>query len=355
MWYQNRFFKYTIGAILVLIIISLVINISFLVNPLIDFIATLFFPILLAGVFYYILRPIVHHLEKKLFIPRFAAILIIYFFFLITFIILMVYFGPNLIEQINTYAIEPSKKLNVVREKTIDFMNLLHLNVFSSEDLKDMLTALLLKINTLISNNILEALSTVTRFAVLVFITPFILFYFLKDDHRFFTFFLRLMPGSYQKETKMYLQDIDLALSTFIMGQLLVASILGGLLFIGYLAIGLNNAFLLALFATIFVTIPILGSLIAIIPALLIGLLESPFMAFKVVMVVLSAQMLEANLISPQIMAQRLHIHPLPLMLVLLASGSLYGILGLFLATPIYAIIKVVITDTLKLYNHSHD
>ncbi len=353
MWHQNRFFKYAIGIILVLVILLLLNNISFLINPVISFIATLFFPILLAGAFYYILRPAVQVIEKEVKIPKVAAIFIIYFFLLIAFILLMAYVGPILVNQINAFSMEPTEKLKVVREKTLDLMNVLHLNIYSSEDLKEVVTAALLKVNALISNNIVDAATTMTKFAVLVFITPFVLFYFLKEDRRFFTFFLRLVPSRYKKEARMYMSDIDAALSTFIMGQLLVASILGGLLFMGYLIIGLNNAFILALFATVFVTIPILGSFIAIIPALLVGFADSPFMALKVVMVMLSAQMLEANLISPQVMAQRLHIHPLPLMLVLLASGSLYGVLGLFLATPVYAVVKVIVTDTFKLYNDS--
>lgn len=350
MLFKSRFFKYVIGINLVLLIIFLLYNIGFLFKPVIEFVATLFFPILLAGVLYYVLRPVVRQLEKVP-MPRSIAILLVYFVILVCFLIVMTYVGPLLVEQVSALTAQPSEKIQAVREKTSSIMNLLHLN-YSTQEIKDALTSLLYKANEFISQNLVQALSTVTHFAVLIFITPFILYYFLKDDRTLYSYFITIIPVRYQKEAKMFLYDIDTTLSMFITGQLMVASILGLMLLIGYLLIGLHSAVLLALLAAVFITIPILGSLIAIIPALLVGLSDSPFMAFKVLVVMLSAQTLESNLITPQIMSQRLNIHPLILMLVLIASGSLYGVVGLFLATPVYAVLRVVIADAFSVYRH---
>lgn len=350
MWFRSSFFKYVTGTILILLVIWLLYNIGFLFNPLIEFVATLFFPILVAGIFYYVLRPLVRYLEK-IRVSLTMAILLTYMLVLLVIVLIGLYAVPILVDQVSVLTEAPTEKLEAVKSKTADFMNLLNMSNESSEELKNILTSYLYKINSMISSNILAAISSITRFAILLFITPYILYYLLKDGRILYAALMNVVPVRYLKQVKTLVHDVDIALSTFITSQLLVAFTLGLLLLCGYLLIGLNDAVILALFAMVFVTIPILGSLIAIIPALLVGLSESPFMALKVVLVMLTAQMLEANLISPQIMAQRMKIHPLVVMLILLASGSLYGVVGLFLATPIYAVLKVILTDLYKFYN----
>jgi predicted PurR-regulated permease PerM len=351
MWYQGSFFKYITAIILVLLVILLLYHIQFLFDPLIEFVATLFLPILLAGILYYVLRPLMHLLER-VHMPRTAAILLLYVMLSLVIIAILSSTYPILLERVGTIAIIPTDKIQNLHDRTIDLIKLLHLNVFSTTDVKEILTTALYKVNTWISDNLMEAVRTITRFTVLILITPFILFYLLKDGHYLYHIFLNAFPTIYQKEVKLFLRDIDRTLSIFITGQLMVALSIGIFLFIGYLLIGLENAFILALLGTLFVTIPVIGSFIAIIPALFMGWVESPYMALKVVLVMLTAQLIEAQLISPLILAKRLHIHPLTLMLILLASGSLYGILGLFLATPLYALGKVILTDFSKIYYH---
>jgi predicted PurR-regulated permease PerM len=98
-------------------------------------------------------------------------------------------------------------------------------------------------------------------------------------------------------------------------------------------------------------TIPFLGPFLAITPALFVGLSDSPFMVFKVLVVFIIVQQLESNVISPQVIGQRLNIHPLTIILLLLAAGSLYGLIGLLLATPVYALAKVLLWNTFQIYN----
>lgn len=354
MWYKLSFFKYAAAIIAVLLIIYLLSNVGFLFTPIIDFIETLTFPVLLAGILYYILRPAVR-LQEKVKIPRVLAIISIYFCLFLAAVLVSDHVTPYITEQISAFTEAPSESIEVVREKTVNIMNIFNFNMYTVAELQNMLTAFLKKINTLISENIVATLTNVTKVAVILVITPFILFYFLKDDGLFYSRVLTYIPQKYQRDAQMLLDDADLTLSTFITGQLIVAFVVGIIILIGYLIIGLKNAVLLACFAMVFITIPFIGTFIAIIPALLVGLAESPFMALKVVLVVLVAHMLEANLISPQIMSKRLHIHPLIIILILLASGFLYGIVGLFLATPAYALLKVIVIDVYKIWESHHE
>lgn len=351
MWYQNRFFRYSVGIVLILLIVFLMYQTAFLFNPIINFFAALFFPVLFAGILYYVLRPLVRLLERMR-IPRWLAILVSYVFVTVVLITISSYVGPLLVEQVNVISTSiPQEQIEAVKEKTADIWKYFNLESFSGQDLKALLTTYLKQFYEILSKNMLAAVSNVTRFALWLIITPFILFYLLKDDNTIDELWLRFIPKKYHFEARSIIDEIDVVLSTYITGQLLVASSLGLLLFFGYLLIGLNNAFILALFATICITIPIFGSFLALIPALLVGLSMGSWMPLKVIGVMMIAQILESNFISPQIMGKRLNIHPLLLMLILLASGSLYGILGLFLATPVFAVLRVLVTHIVQAYN----
>jgi predicted PurR-regulated permease PerM len=134
------------------------------------------------------------------------------------------------------------------------------------------------------------------------------------------------------------------ALSAYIRGQIFVAICIGVLLFIGYLIIGLDYALLLAIIAMVTNVVPYLGPIIAIIPAIIIAFITSPFMLVKLAIVWAVVQLLEGKVISPQIMGRSLDIHPITVIFVILTAGNLFGIIGIILAVPGYAVLKVIIT-----------
>jgi len=269
------------------------------------------------------------------------AILTVYLGILIIIVLFTSYIVPIVVEQISALSILSSQTFEEVKAKTADFVFSLPFNI-SVEELKGIITSYLYQLNNLITNNIVSTLAVITRFTITLVITPFMLYYFLKDDSKLYMNAIRITPKEHRDVFRTILTDVDSTLSTYITGQLLISFCIGMILLAGYWWIGLKSAIVLALFAMVAVTIPFFGSFIAMIPALIAGLSEGPWMVSKVVLVMMIAQAIEGNLISPQIMSQRLHLHPLTVMLLLLASGSLYGVLGLFLATPIYAVVKTV-------------
>lgn len=338
-WYQNDFFKYTWGMISILLSILLLTNVWFIFGPFLEFIINLFFPVLVAGIFYYMLRPFVHLIIKKTRMPKIASILIVYVCAICVAVMFMSLLGPLLIDQFTIFKRDYIDKIKEIIEK----MN-------STYNLQETTQAYIYKINEFFSENVLGAIEKITKSAILVIVTPLILFYMLKDDENLYADVSRSLPLKYEDDIKTVLNDIDNVLSTYVIGQVIVALFIGCILLTGYLIIGLDNAVILAVFGTLFVTIPIVGSFIGIIPALIVGLSTSPTMALKVIFIMLIAHLLEGTLISPHVLGLRLKIHPLMLVLILLASGFLYGIIGLFFATPVYAVIKVVVSDLYQIF-----
>jgi predicted PurR-regulated permease PerM len=99
------------------------------------------------------------------------------------------------------------------------------------------------------------------------------------------------------------------------------------------------------------IIVPFLGPLIGIIPAVFVALMSGePFMAVKVLVVLLVVQQLEGNLVTPNIMGNRLNIHPLTIILLLLIAAALYGFIGILIAIPLYAVLKTLLHNV-RLFN----
>lgn len=350
MWYKHPFFKYTVGIILILTIFLLLYETAPLFSPILWFVTAVLLPLLFATLLYYVLRPAVHLLESWR-IPRYVSILITYLGLLILIGLFVVIIVPRLVNELTLVSNIPPEKIESLKsfskewiEKAKSYISLTFL-----PQMEAVFYSVVQKINPFIYQMAVNTISTLTSIAIALVLTPFVLFYFLRDDYLFSKSILRFVPSRYQDEVQKILFDIDDTLSGFILSQMLVAVVVGFFLLCGYLIIGLPEAVALALFAMIFYVIPIFGTIIAVIPAFFVGLSISLGMGLKVLLVMVLAHILEANLLTPRVMSHRLQIHPLTIILLLLAAGTLYGLLGLLLVTPTYAIVKVIVWNLYKI------
>lgn len=348
MWYNKKFFKVSISILLVLLIAFVCFQLFPLFTLIFQFITTLLFPVIIAGVFYYIFRPIIQFLDKKN-VPRYLSIILIYLFLIILISIIVSSVWPYIAKQINEFSNYPNEKIKRVETQTVQILDLFNFYSLSQEQLREQLLVYLKSITSWLTTGIINNFSSVTKVASYFIVTPFILFYFLKDDDRMSNKFIKTIHPDIKSGVRKILRDIDDVLSSYISGQVLVAAIVGLLVFVGYLIIGLDYAFLLALTAFVFNLIPFGGPIISTIPALLIGLTQSPWMGFKVLAVVITVHLLDLNLISPRVVGQRLNIHPITIILLLVASISLFGFLSLFFIVPLYAVIKAIVLDLLEM------
>ena len=352
MWYKSNFFKYTVAIIFILLIINLLIQVKPILDVIIDFISSFIFPIIFAVILYYFLRPLRRYMEKYK-VPRLAAIIIIYVTILTCFSILITLAWPTINHQITEFAATPQEKIKEVENKTIGIMNIFNFTAIPQEELRDTLIYYLKQAFNWITTDIILTISSITKIASYFIITPFILFYLLKDDGKLEDDLVAISSPSYTKRTKKLLLDIDVALSDFITSQFIVAAIIGALIFLGYSLIGLKYAVLLALIAMVFNLIPFCGPFISTIPALVIGFSQGPWMSLKVILVVIVVHLLDLNLISPRVVGQRLRIHPITIILLLIASASTFGFWSLFLAVPIYAVLKILFRDLAEMKKES--
>jgi predicted PurR-regulated permease PerM len=346
---KNRFFTVCFGIILILLIVWLMNEVQFIFIPLVIAFQTLFFPFLIAGVLFYLFRPLIEFLASKN-VPRILAILLLYLTLIGIIVALSFIIGPILQHQINR-LIENTPQIAKALRQQWELFEVSRATF--PEYVKELIDVATIKAQQIISDigrNLTTIIGVITNIVVILVIVPFILFYLLKDGKKAPDQLLNLLPKGQIKEGKAILGDMNKALSTYVQGQVIVSLCVGIMIYIGYLIIGVEYSLILALVAMLTNVIPFVGPFIGIIPALIVGFIDSPMMMLKVIIVVVIAQQIESNLISPQIMGRALDVHPLTIILLLLVASSLGGVLGLILAVPTYAMLKVVVNHSYRLF-----
>ncbi|MFC7394366.1 AI-2E family transporter [Scopulibacillus cellulosilyticus] len=345
---NNKFVVYIMIIFIMSITILSLSKISFILKPVLIFIETIFLPILLAGVCFYLFNPIIDFLERRG-VKRIVSILVLYILIIDIIALIVTSVIPPLKEQIQSLIINIPKLSNEIQEiiHKVTQSKIVHkagesLNTDINKIAKN-LTSQLSKYAAGFSQGILAFVSTLTEVVLSIAVLPFLLFYLLKDGKKLPDYFVTLLPNRTRHEAKEILGDMNHALSAYIRGQIFVAICIGILLFIGYTIIGLNYALLLAVVAMVTNVVPYVGPIVAISPAIIIAIVTSPFMIVKLAIVWVVVQLLEGKVISPQIMGKSLHVHPITVIFVILTAGNLFGLVGIILAVPGYAVLKVIV------------
>ncbi|QYR20580.1 AI-2E family transporter [Paenibacillus sp. sptzw28] len=348
---QSRFFRFCIGTVFLLLIIYLIEKDSFIFVPVIKMFNILIVPFMLAGFFYYLLRPIVHLLTEWR-VNKIASILLVYLALTAIFVLFAVVVWPTLTLQFNTFVASAPKLMDGFNQQII---NMQHNRIFSvltnSEyNLTAKLSEYLTQAITAASNYVSEAISFITNFLVVVATAPIILYYLLKEDKSVPKALLHLIPGKYTKDGKEVLEEIDSALSGFIVGRIIITFLLGVMMYIGFLLIGLPYSLLIAIIATVLNIIPYIGPVLGAIPCILVAFIDSPTMVLWVLIVVVIAQQVESSLLSPHIYGKRMDMHPLTTIIILLVAVEVSGIVGIILSLPIYMVVKIIVVRIYRLF-----
>ena len=201
-------------------------------------------------------------------------------------------------------------------------------------------------------------IGSVSKTVMAIITVPFILFYLLKDGKKLPDYILNFVPIPMRSHTFTVLQEMNKQISSYIRGQIVVSFCIGVLMFIGFVIIGLDYAPVLAVIASFTSVVPYLGPAIAITPALIIAVVTSPYMLLKLIIVWTIVQLIEGKFISPQIMGRNLHVHPITIIFIIIIAGNLFGVVGILLAVPGYAVLKVITThlfEYFKIRSHLYE
>ncbi len=185
-------------------------------------------------------------------------------------------------------------------------------------------------------------------------IVPFFLFFILKDREEVVGGFYPMLSPHGRTRARHVFQLVNSVIGSYVRAQLLSATIVGGLVFIGLTILGIKFAAILGLVAGLFGLIPIIGPVLGAVPGLLVTLASSPDRIIGVVLVYVIVQLVENNVISPRIQGSALRLNPAFIMIILVVSSEIAGLWGVIVGVPLVAAGRDVFVYFYNEWNGSH-
>jgi sporulation integral membrane protein YtvI len=179
-------------------------------------------------------------------------------------------------------------------------------------------------------------------------ISPILAFYLLHDWYKIKSEILALLPSGWRAELVSFFRDVDKVLGGIIRGQLIVACIIGMFVTIGLYLLQVKFALIIGILAALFDVIPYFGPIIGASPAVMLAIMESPWLTIKVILLFFIIQQIEGNIIHPKIIGENIGLHPLTVIFFVFVGGEVAGLIGMLLGVPIVAIGKVLIRHVIK-------
>ncbi|MBO9539192.1 AI-2E family transporter [bacterium] len=187
--------------------------------------------------------------------------------------------------------------------------------------------------------------STIFSFVLVFMLTAFM----LLDWPRMKQGVANLVPAPYRDSVLSLGRDVDKGLAGAIRGQLFVCLINGVLTTLGLMVLNIKYALTIGLIAGICSLVPIFGTVISTIPAVLIAFTQGWWVAVEVVLLICVIHLIEANILNPKVLGHHSEVHPVLVILALVVGEHYAGAIGLLFAVPVAAIVRAVLTFLYRL------
>ena len=299
-------------------------------------------PFALALLLVYLLTPLVDYLTDKE-LPRVAATFCAYIVLFSIFTLIMLVVIPRLVDAFQEISselpqyIDATKKYAASVQEKYRGLRLL----LEREELTDWIFQGIGALTGKVAQSIVKVPAGIFLFILSLIVS----FYLLKDARKIRSALINYIPKEYQKEVSEFLTDVDKILGGYMRGQLIIAAVVGTSIGIGLFLLRIKYAFVLGTVAGVFNVVPYFGAVIAITPALLLGLIKDPFSAWTflwVILLFIGVSQVEMYFLAPRILSRKVRLHPVAIIFAIVVGGAALGILGVLLAIPALAILKAL-------------
>ncbi|MDR3668609.1 MAG: AI-2E family transporter [Ignavibacteriaceae bacterium] len=340
----NKIYNIILWVLRIILWGSVAVAIVYLCYLLSDMLVVLAVSFLLALIF----DPFVTLIERKG-INRLLSSLIIFAVFFFIIYLIFSFLVPSfiqqmrqLIEKVKVYlTFTQIRKIGTEVQKTIPLIK--------SNDLQERITRY---ISVQVENSFYyfsTLFSTLLSTIAILVIVPFITFFLVKDNKKIVRGMLNIVPNKYFEMSYYVIKKVAYQLSRYVRAWIFDASFVGCTMGIGLYFIGIDNALSLGVIAGFGHLVPYFGPVIGGIPAILISLIQYgdfsrvPYIIF----LVLATYAFDNGIVQPFVFSKSLDIHPVIIILLIIAGGQLFGIIGMLLAIPTATVIK---TFTKEIY-----
>lgn len=342
-----KYFDLIVAVILAFIIIQALLNYK-IIFLLIGKAVNVLYPFIVAFIIAYILNPVMNFLENNLRLKRGQSILLTYAFI----IIVIVAFSMLLLPKIFSNAIEIAQSIPSFTEEVHKWINNHNIGslVNSGDFIKNNAGSLVQKFSALTSNWLNIILSTTISFTsslINILFGLIISIYILFDKEKFKKISRKLTYIAFEEKWANNIielfKNVNNMISLYIGTKAIDSLIIGAISLIGLIIFKSPYVMLIAIIVTITNMIPYVGPFLGMIPPFLINLFYDPKRALWILVFLILLQQFDAWFLEPKLVGDKVGLSPFLLILGITIGGSLFGIWGMLLASPITAVIKIYV------------
>ncbi|MBN2017323.1 MAG: AI-2E family transporter [Candidatus Cloacimonetes bacterium] len=311
--------------------------------------------LVISGIIAYLISPIINY-AQKFHIPRALSILIVYVIIIGLIVILI----NVIIPQVKTQAEEAAKFFKeVIRDPeaftlrsfgldgVANFVDRLQtrFTFINVDEYTKLLGEKFIGLINAIPQILINSLSGIINFLAFLVVIPFVCFFLLKDERQLFKTFFSWIPNRYFEFSIYLFEKIEDSFGRYLRSILLETVIVALLSYIGLLILGIPYALTLSIIIGLTNPIKFFGPFIGFVPVILV-ILFSPVPNVMVIYAILMSiivQQIDSNVLFPSLVGKGLGMHPLWVLLTVIAGGYAFGVVGLLLAVPVVFLIKTVI------------
>ena len=337
------FLAFTIAA---LVFICSKLLIDWKVLPFIGRFLKVLSPLFIGLVIAWLFDPLVTKLQKKG-VSRVLGTIFVYVVFIFCIYLLCRLMIPSIADQVEDLGKNVPEFVNYLKDNVDAFFK--HLNTMGDYDFTDVKISIYDEINNMsnsvtvdIPSKAMDIARAILAGSINLILGLFIGLYMLFDFDRVNKYLRSLVPKKYRKDTFELFDRLNKNLKSYVQGTFLIMGILFVFQSIALAIAGLKAPMVFGLFCAITDIIPYIGPYIGGIPAVLVGFSMSPTTGIFALIAVIVCQCLENYFLQPVVMGKTMKLHPVTIMVGLLVFNSLFGILGMVLATPTISVCKTI-------------
>ena len=291
----------------------------------------LIYALFLAFIFMSALKPLVNKLERFK-IPRPVAAFIVVISTLISIVFILSFMIPPILNETIIFL----RNLPIFIVNTFPFMEGSFNQNSAAQFLPDITTNAVRVVSSVFSNFL---------FIISIF---FFTFYFLLEEKFVYSFLERFLDETSARRLEKLLRKAQIRMGAWMRGELILMTVIGVATYIGLSILNVPFALSLAFFAGMLEVVPIIGPIVAAIPALIVASSSSFVLGGATLGLYVIIQQLENNIVVPYVMNKAVGIHPITTLVALSIGGTLGGIVGAILAVPVALVLETVIADVIK-------
>ena len=333
------------GSILSIIILFIYLldktNILVMGIQILGIISPLFIGIFLS----WLMEPFINYfVDNK--VSRKLATFVVYLVLIFLIVLIMALIIPEFVAQLNELIKKIPDLLASINKLITDIFNNFSTANFDTNEMKNnLLDSINNFFNNLTTNNleaIVEKLSSSLKVISNIFLGLLIGIYMSIDYKKVNKYFKMFIPVRFHDDIKELKHSFNTMLRSYVNGTLLSCLFVFIFTLIGLLFSGISSPLLFAVFCALTNIIPYFGPYIGGIPVIAFGFTISPVTGLICLLTILIVQFLDGNILNPIIVGKAVSLHPITIMLSLLVFEYLFGIIGMILAAPIIATLKII-------------